>query len=110
MKIKMCKFLVVINIVFWLIIAIGYSMLNTNKVSSIYSIIKILLFLEPILFLVLLIGILKQIKIIYLLGLIISFLNAVLSITDQVGILDLISLILSLGTLISLIICKTLKD
>jgi hypothetical protein len=108
-KIKMCKLLVLSNFIFWLIIAVGYSIYNTDLVSGLYTVIKILLFLEPILFLVLLIGILKQIKIIYLLGLILTLLNSVLSITDELGILDLISLILSLGTLISLIFSKPLK-
>ncbi|MDF2611326.1 MAG: hypothetical protein K0R92_2800 [Lachnospiraceae bacterium] len=107
MKLKLCKILLVINIVFWLIISIGYSIYNADSVSTLYSLIKVLLFLEPVLFLILLIGTIKKNRLIYLSGLILTFFNVVGSVMDELGVIDVFSMMLSLCTFIILLACKS---
>lgn len=81
-----------LNFLFWIFIAISYSFVRENP----NSIVKFLLFLEPIIFLIAFIGYLKRNIIIYYLTLIFLFCNAILSITDEIGCLDILSLILNL--------------
>lgn len=96
-----CKTLLIINIIFWSIMAVYFSFYKFASNEN-YLILKILLFFEPLLFAIVLIGLIKGIKIIYVLSIIFVLINAVLSITDEVGIYDIISLILSILALISL--------
>lgn len=69
-----------------------------------YFILKILLFLEPLLFAIALFGLIKKIKGVYVFLIIFVLLNAVLSVTDQIGIYDIISLVLNILALIGLLL------
>lgn len=109
MKFKICKWLVLLNILFWLAIAVGYSMQSKNATGSVHAIVSMLLFLEPILFLILYAGISRRIKIFYVFGLVLTLSNIVLSITDEMGLYDFFSLALSSITFVSLLISKPLK-
>ncbi len=81
-----------INLLFWIFVAIFYSFMRENP----NSMVKILLFIEPIIFLIALIGYLKKNTVIYYLTLVFLLCNAILSITDELGFLDLLSLVLNL--------------
>jgi hypothetical protein len=98
---KIVKNLLTINVLFWLFIALYFSFSDYG--SNGYFIIKVLLFLEPVFYLISLVGVMKKIKIIYLGSIILSLGNTLLSITDQVDLSDIISLFLSLITFLSLI-------
>jgi hypothetical protein len=101
---KSCQILLLANIVFWLLAAISFSPLKSAGGS--YLLVKILLFLEPCLYLVCLAGIMKGIRLLYLFSLLLTLGNAVLSITDQMGIYDYLSLGLSLMTFLNLVWLK----
>jgi hypothetical protein len=95
---KSCQILLVANIIFWLLIAFS-SLLGSNN----YLVIKLLLFIEPILYFVSLVGVVKKIKIIYLFSILLALGNSILSVTDQMGLSDIVSLILSSLVLLNLI-------
>jgi lysylphosphatidylglycerol synthetase-like protein (DUF2156 family) len=98
MKIKVLSIIFfLISLFFWLAIAIFSFIKNHNN-----SMVSILLFIEPVIFLFILIGYLKKSIIIYNLTLIFLIINSVLSITDEVGILDIFSLSLNILMLILL--------
>jgi len=84
---------IVLNIFFWLFVAIYFSFFKFAQRPD-YLLIKILLFFESLFFVLLLIGIANSIKIIYWGGLCFVFVNVLLSVTDQMGLFDLISLLL----------------
>jgi hypothetical protein len=67
-----------------------------------YLPLKLLLLLEPLFFIVAVIGYLKEVRSIYLLTIIFLIANSVLSITDEVGLFDMISLSLSIVALLLL--------
>ena len=90
------------NIAFWLFVAIYFSFFKFADKPE-YLILKVLLFLEPLVFIGLLVGVVKKIKIIYILGLLFLVINAVLSITDETGLFDMISLLLNITTFITLL-------
>ena len=96
-----CKLLITINIVFWLFISFYFSFFEYPGNSS-YLLIKILLFTEPLFYLISLIGLIRRIKLIYLFSIILAFGNTILSLTDQINLSDIISLILSLLVLVNL--------
>ena len=81
-----------INFLFWTFVAIFYSLVREDSTSMV----SILLFMEPIVFLIAFIGYLKKNIVIYYLTLIFLFCNAILSITDELGFLDILSLVLNL--------------
>jgi hypothetical protein len=99
---KSCQFLLIVNIAFWVFAAFYFSFFNFATNSN-YLIIKILLFTEPILYLISLVGVIKKIKLIYIFSILFTLGNAILSITDQVGLYDAISLILSASVFLNLI-------
>ena len=72
--------------------------------SSNYLVIKILLFMEVILYSISLIGVSNKIKLIYLGSIILAFGNTVLSLTDQIGVVDIMSFVLSLLAFVNLLI------
>jgi hypothetical protein len=100
---KSCQLLLAANIIFWMFIACYFSFFEYVGDNN-YLIIKILLFSEPILYLVSFIGINKKIKIIYLSSIILAFVNTILSITDQIDLSDIISLVLSALLFLNLIL------
>jgi hypothetical protein len=105
MKINLLKtnyYLLGFNIIFWFFIVIYFSFFKFVYKPE-YLIIEILLFFEPLIFIGLLVGIVRKIKIIYILGLFFLVINAVLSITDELGLFDIISLLLSITTFITLL-------
>ena len=101
--IKSCQFLLFINIIFWLFM-VFYSFFYRYANNNNFLIIKILLFIEPILYFISLIGINKRIKLIYLCSIILAFGNTVLSVTDQIGLSDVISLLLSFFVFLNLVL------
>jgi hypothetical protein len=101
MKIKVFSIILfLINLCFWLVIAILYSFVksHTNPVLS------LLLFIEPVVFLSALIGYLNKSIIIYYLTLSFLIVNSILSIADEVGVLDLFSLLLNIIMFILLVL------
>ena len=99
--IKLCKLLLLLNIIFWSAMAVGYSIYMTG-----YPFIKIALFFEPLFFASALFGIIKKNKVIFYLALIFTFCNTLLSITDEIGWLDVLSAMLSLAVFVNLLIIK----
>jgi hypothetical protein len=97
-----CRFLLIVNTVFWLFAASYFSFFAYPGNNS-YLTIKVLLFAEPALYFVALIGIIKKIRLIYLFSLLLALGNAVLSVTDEIDLSDVISLVLSVLVFISLI-------
>lgn len=105
MKINFLKtshYLLGVNIVFWFFIAIYFSFFKFAEKPE-YLILKILLFFEPLIFVGLLVGIAKKIKIIYILGLFFLIINVILSITDEIGLFDIMSLLLNITTFVNLL-------
>jgi hypothetical protein len=105
LRFKITKYLLIINVLFWLGISIFSTYLTLSGTGYSSVLINILLFLEVILCLICYIGVPKQIRLIYLLSLVLSFGNTVLSLTDQVDLSDVISFIISgitFGVLVSL--------
>jgi hypothetical protein len=92
------KILLIINIIYWGLIASYFSFFKFTS-SDNYLIFKILLFLEPLFFIIALFGFINKIKTIYIFSIIFIFFNTLSSITDQVGFYDIISLILNILTL-----------
>lgn len=99
---KISYALLIINIIFWLFIA-GYFAFFKFPSQSIYLILKILLFIEPACFAVILIGVIKKIKPIYYFGLMFLVINALLSLTDEVGIWDITSFLLNISLFLTLL-------
>lgn len=103
-RLTLYKTLSIIAIVFWSVIFIHFTFFQFPGLTN-YPVIKPLLLLEPILFLVALLGIAYKINIIYYSALFFTFANALLSIADEVGTYDILSLVFNLlmfGNLISL--------
>jgi hypothetical protein len=92
---KTCQLLLTLNFIFWIFIACYFSFFKYGDNDN-YFFIKILLFSEPIFYLISFVGIIKKIKIIYLFSIILALGNSILSITDQIGLSDVVSLFLSL--------------
>lgn len=101
--IKSCQIIAIINIIFWLAIAIYFSFFKFASYEN-YLIIKLLLFLEPVFFAIVLVGLIKKIKIIYIFSILFVFANGLLSITDELGLYDIASLILNLSLLTNLLL------
>ena len=99
--IKISKILLITNTIFWLIIASYFSLSKFG--ANAHWIIKILLFLESILYTISYVGVVKKIKIIYLFAIILAFGNTILSLTDQIDLSDIISLLLSAITFLFLL-------
>lgn len=89
----------ILNLVFWLFIAVGYLFTKTD----VGFLIKSLVFLEPVFFAVALWGVIRKNELIGNLTILGLSLNIVLAITDEVGIADLTALALSLIALLFLI-------
>ncbi len=104
---KLCQLLLATNLVFWFLVAFYFSFFKFVTNGN-YFVFKLLLFLEPILYLVSLVGILKKIKLVYFFSLLLTFGNAVLSVTDQMGVYDYLSLGLSILTFVSLLVIRKL--
>ena len=101
-KFFLTKIVLIINTLFWSGIAVYYSFFKfVNKPN--YLILKVLLFGEPILFIISIWNLVKKNRFIYLLSILFVITNGVLSITDQVGNWDLISLILNILAMVGLI-------
>lgn len=100
---KSCKLLLLVNTIFWLVLAIYFSFFEYEDNNNLI-VIKILLFLESIFYFIALIGVIKKIKLIYLAAIILALGNTILSLTDQIDLSDIISLILSGVTFINLIL------
>ncbi len=100
---KSCQLLLIANIVFWLLTAVYFSFFKFATNDN-YFILKILLFAEPVLYSLSLVGIVKRIKIIYLFSILLTFGNTILSITDQMGIYDYLSLGLSILAFLNLLL------
>lgn len=94
-----CRILLIANIVFWLLIAFSSLLTGSN-----HPVVTILLFVEPVLYFVSLVGIRKRIKVIYLFSMVFALGNAILSVTDQMGLADVISLVLSALVFLNLIL------
>lgn len=99
---KYLKASLILNLVFWLFIAVSYLFTKTD----VGFLIKSLVFLEPVFFVVALWGVVKKNELIGNLAILGLSLNIVLAITDEVGIADLTALVLSLIALIFLIKAK----
>ena len=97
--VKSCQYLLIINIAFWLFMSFYHLIGSSN-----YLVIKILLFMEVILYSISLIGVSNKIKLIYLGSIILAFGNTVLSLTDQIGVVDIMSFVLSLLAFVNLLI------
>ena len=106
---KSCKILIIINIIFWFLVALYFSFFKFASNNN-YLVLKLLLFAEPILYYISFIGISKKIKLIYYFSILLAFGNAVLSITDQIGLFDFISLGLSLPTFLNLLFIAPCKN
>jgi hypothetical protein len=91
---RTCRFLLISNILFWTFVAL-YSWFVQYAGNNNYLVIKILLFAEPLLYLICLIGIDRRIKLVYLFSIVLALGNTILSVTDQVGLSDVVSLVLS---------------
>lgn len=106
MKIKpglaICYALLGINFIFWLFMAAYYSIYVFSGDDE-YFIIKVLLFLEPLAFLIIFFAVLKRVKLIYIASIPFLALNALLSITDEVGFYDILAMSLSILALILLL-------
>jgi len=96
---KSCQLLLIVNIIFWLFIAFS-SLLESNS----HLVVKTLLFVEPVLYFVSLLGIRRKVKTIYLFSIILALGNTILSIIDQIGLSDIISLILSALVFLNLVL------
>lgn len=96
---KSCQLLLIVNIIFWLLIAFS-SLLWSNS----HLIIKTLLFVEPVIYFVSLLGIRRRIKTVYLFSIILALGNTILSITDQMGLSDVASLVLSALVFLNLVL------
>lgn len=99
---KTTIWLLLVNAAFWLVYAIYFSFLWFWGRPE-YLIIKILLFMEPILYVGSLWGFVKRNRYIYICSVLFVFANTILSITDQFGILDLLSLGISFVCLVGLL-------
>jgi len=99
---RSCKVLLITNIIFWAAMALSFSFSELASHDN-YLLIKILLFLEPAIFAVILFGLSRRDKVIYALSIPFAVTNAILSITDDMGIYDIISLILSLAVFVNLL-------
>lgn len=95
--IKIAEFLLGLNALLWLFIS--FYQLGAN----LHIFIKILLFLEVVLYSISFYGTRKKIRVFYFLGLILSLGNSILSITDDLDLSDTISFVLSLVTFVSLL-------
>jgi len=102
---KLCKSLLIINIIFWSIIAVYFSFFKLYSNED-YLILKVLLFFEPLSFTIILVGLIKRIKIIYWLSIVFLIFNAIISITDEVGVYDIIAFILNILVLVNLLIIR----
>lgn len=98
----LCKTIIVMNIVFWSTIFIYFSFFKFAGREE-YLFIKILLFFEPLFFLIIFLGVRKKNKLIYIFSIIFVFLNSILSITDEAGFYDFFSLTLNLLAITSLV-------
>lgn len=90
-----------VNILFWSFVFFYFSFVKFSGNEN-YLPLKLLLLLEPLFFILALIGYLKEVRNIYLLTIIFLIANSVLSITDEVGLFDMISLSLSIVALLLL--------
>jgi len=96
------KTISIINSIFWGIVLLYYSLKFPENILM-----KILLFTEIIIFLIIFFALIYKNKFILISATIFLFINSILSITDEIGTLDLISLALSLilfGNVIILLI------
>lgn len=100
-RLRLCYGVLGVNFVFWLVLA-SYFAFDYFAGREEYLILKVLLFLEPLAFLVWLIGVWKRVRVLYLLSLPFILGNAILSVTDQVGGYDLIALALNLIAFVAL--------
>lgn len=105
LSLTFCKIILVANITFWTITATYFSFFKFYFNEN-YLILKVLLFFEPLFFIIILIGLVKKIKIVYVFSIIFVFLNAILSITDEVGVYDITSLILNILAFIGLLLVR----
>lgn len=96
--------LLILNIIFWLAVAVNYSFVQfLHDNTPILLLIKTLLFIEPLLFFITLIGVIKKVRIIMMLSMPFLFINAVLSLTDEFGTLDFLAMMLNIITLLNLL-------
>lgn len=99
---KISRILLATNAILWLIAATYFSF-SSFGIDS-HWLIKILLFLESVLYTVSYVGLIKKIKTIYLFSIVLTFGNTILSVTDQIDLSDIVSLILSGSTFVSLLL------
>ena len=95
--------LFVANIMFWMGIFVYYSFFKYAGHEQ-YAILKIFLFIEPVLFFAGLLGYLRKNRLIFIVTMIFLVVNSILSITDEVGIFDVISLLLNVVLLVILVL------
>ena len=101
--VKSSRVLLIVNLVFWAYIAVYYSFFRFAGNPN-YLLLKVLLFIEPLLYAAALHGLNRKNRTIYILTILFAAGNAVLSLTDETGLFDWISLALSLLLLINLML------
>ena len=97
----------ILNIAFWLWIFLNYSFIKFYGNGD-YILARVLLFFEPVIFIVALMGYLRKRRVIYILSILFLTANSLLSITDEVGFMDIVSLFMNIG--LALLLAVQWKD
>ncbi len=100
-----CKIALLANIVFWIVMVIGYAFTQIGTPNG-YAIVGYLMLLEPVCFAIVLINLHYRRQTIYFLSLAFTLVNVFLSITDEIGLLDLTSATLSALAFVGLILIR----
>ena len=91
--------LIGLNFLFWLGVAVYYIFKVEGQE---YQIMKIILFIEPICFALIFLGMWKKIKVLFYLSFPFLILNSILSLTDEFGLFDGVALALNFLLFVSL--------